>query len=314
MQKTGDNSYMDLLDPETVSTLRRLEMIAGGVKEGFVTGRHASPFHGFSVEFAEHREYTPGDNIRDINWRAWAKSDRYYIKQYIDETNLRSMILLDASGSMSYTGSAASQHKGRRLSKFEYGSRLAASLAYLMINQQDAVGLATFDNRLRRYLPARSRAGHLRVMLEELHNTRAGGETSLAPILHHIADRISRRGLVVIISDLFDNAEEIIKALHHFRFRKHEVIVMHVMAEEELAFTFDRWSTFHDLEVAGRKFDLDPNSVKAAYLAEVRKFLKDLEKGCGQMEVDYVQLSTKNPFDVALASYLAHRKNRLRKR
>ncbi len=305
--QTDSPPYMWLLDPEALGKIHRLEFLARGVMEGFVMGGHKSPFRGFFVEFGEHREYTPGDDIRALEWRVYGKSDRYYVKQYMEETNLRATILLDASGSMAYTGGLASSRRGRRLSKFDYARYLAASLLHLMIHQQDAVGLVTFDTAVRRYLPSRGRAGHLRVLLEELHNTEPGGETSIAPILHDIAERVKRRGLVIIISDLFDDPAEILKALHHFRFRKHEVILLHVMAEEELSFPFEKWSLFEDLEVATNRLELDPKALRAAYLDEVRRFVSDIRKGCGEMRVEYVPLNTNKDFDLALLDYLAGR-------
>ena len=302
-------SYMRLLDPEALAKLHKLELIARGVMEGFVSGRHKSPYKGFSVEFAEHRQYVPGDDLRNLDWRVYGKSDRYCIKQYIEETNLRATILLDASGSMRYTGKRAARREGRLVSKFEYGQLLAASLAHLMIHQQDAVGLVTFDTGIRRYIPARSRVSHLRIILAELSNTRAGAETGLAPIFHDIAERVHRRGLVVIISDLFDDAEAVLQALHHFRYKKHEVMLLHVMAEEELSFPFDQWSVFRDLEVLGSRVRLDPRAVRAEYLDQVRTFIRRIEIGCGQMNIDYVPMSTSRGFDLALADYLAQRKS-----
>src|ERR1035437_225332 len=208
--------YMRLLDGDALAKIHKLELIARGVVEGFVSGRHKSPYKGFSVEFAEHRQYAPGDDTRDLDWRVYGKSDRYYIKQFIEETNLRATILLDASGSMAYTGKLAAKHGGKAVSKFVYGQYLSASLAHLMIHQQDAVGLATFDTQVRRYIPSRSRVSHLRAILEELAGTVAGSETNLSPILHDLAERVHRRGLVVIISDLFDDPEAVLNALHHF--------------------------------------------------------------------------------------------------
>lgn len=304
----GEPRYTRLLDGEALAKIGRLELIARGVVEGFVAGRHRSPYKGFSVEFAEHRQYSPGDDLRDLDWRVLAKSDRYYIKQYIEETNLRATILLDASGSMAYRGEKAARHQGQPLSKFEYGRFLAASLAHLMIHQQDAVGLVTFDTEMRRYIPARSRVSHLRVLLEQLVDSQAGRETSLAPILHDVAERIHRRGLVVIISDLFDEPEEIIKALHHFRYKKHEVLLLHVMAEEELTFPFDRWSKFENLEDPAQQLQVDPRALRAEYLSRVRRFCRQIELGCGQMNVDYVPMTTAKGFDLALAHYLAMRK------
>ncbi len=301
--------YLRWLDAAALSKIHRLELVARGLVEGFVSGRHRSPYRGFSVEFAEHREYSPGDDIGDLDWRVYGRSDRYYIKQYIEETNLRATILLDASGSMAYRGERAAARNGRPLSKFEYAQYLAASLTHLLIGQQDAVGLVTFDTQVRRYLPSRSRPTHLRVLLEELDATEPGAETALAPIFHDIAERVHRRGLIIIISDLFDDPARLLNALHHFRFRKHEVVVLHVMAEEELTFPFDRWSLFKDLEVLDRQLEIDPRALRAAYLDEVRGFLTAIEKGCGEMKIDYVPFSTQQDFDVALAGYLAHRRS-----
>ena len=308
----GQPEYLSLLDPDALGKIHRLQLIARGVVEGFVSGRHKSPYKGFSAEFAEHREYVPGDNIRDMDWRVYGRTDRYYIKQYIEETNLRSLILLDGSGSMGYTGRLAARHRGRTLSKFRYAQFLAASLAHLMINQQDAVGLATFDTQIRRYIPARSRASHLRVILEEISGTAPGAESSLAGVFHDLAERVHRRGLIIIISDLFDNVTQILRALHHFRYRKHELLLLHVMAEEELTFPFDRWSVFRNLERPGHRLQLDPLAVRSEYLSRLRQFIRRLEVGCGQMDIDYVQLSTGNSFDIALAHYLAHRMSRAR--
>jgi uncharacterized protein (DUF58 family) len=284
-------------------------LLARQTVEGFISGRHKSPYRGYSAEFAEHREYTPGDDLRDLDWQVYGKTDRYYIKQYIEETNLRATILLDASGSMAYRGDSAAKHQGKPLSKFEYARFLAASLVRLLLNQQDAVGLVTFDSSIRRYIPSRTRTNHMSVLLEEMFNTTSGEESALAPVFHEVAERVHRRGLLIIISDCFDNPAELLKALHHFRFRKHEVILMHVMADEELTFPFQQWSQFRDLELAGGPLELDPESMRSAYLAEVRGFLDAIEKGCGEMHIDYVPFSTKQDFDLALASYLAHRKS-----
>ena len=306
----GKPEYMRLLDPQALAKIHRLELLARGVVEGFVAGRHKSPYKGFSVEFAEHRQYVPGDDIRGLDWRVYGKSDRYYIKQYVEETNLRATIVLDASGSMRFKGTRASTANGQMLSKFEYAQFLAASLAHLMIHQQDAVGLVAFDTAIRRYIPPRSRPNHLRAVLQELHETVPGNETALAPILHDVAERARRRGLMVIISDLFDDPEELLKALYHFRYRKHEVLLLHVMAEEELTFPYENSSEFRDLEVAGHRVQIDPRAIRAEYLDEVRRHLARIESGCGQMNVDYVPLSTRTDFDVALSHYLAQRRSR----
>ncbi len=303
--------HFQLVDSDAMSKISRIELLARQRVEGFITGRHQSPFRGTSVEFAEHREYTAGDDLRDLDWRVYARSDRYYVKQYVEETNLRATLLLDASGSMAYRGEMAAVHKGRRLSKFEYARYMAACLMRLLMNQQDAVGLVTFDTAIRRYLPARTRANHMSVLLEEMYNTVPGEETALAPVFDEIAERIHRRGLVIILSDLFDGVEAILKALHHFRFRKHEVIVLHVMAEEELTFPFKNWSQFRNLEQPGQFLDIDPEALRSAYLSEVQSFVESLEKGCGEMQVDYVPFSTRQDFGMALAGYLAHRRSRI---
>jgi uncharacterized protein (DUF58 family) len=296
---TEPASYFQLIDPRSLAKLGRLELIARQVVEGFISGKHRSPFKGFSVEFAEHREYAPGDDLRDLDWRVFARSDRYYVKQYEEETNLRAYVLLDASGSMNYAGGS--------VSKLRYGQFVAATLAHLMLHQQDAVGLVTFDKELRRYIPPRSRPSHLRVLLEELEATEAGGETSLSSVLHYLAERIRRRGLVILISDCFDDPDALISGLHHFRHRKHEVILFQVMAREELTFPFRSWSQFRCLEAPSSRLMLDPASVRDEYLRQVGAFLEELKRRCGEMEIDYVQLDTSKPYDDALVRYLAFR-------
>lgn len=296
---TEPASYFKLIDPKALVKLGRLELIARQVVEGFISGKHRSPFKGFSVEFAEHREYTPGDDPRDLDWRVYGRTDRYYIKQYEEETNLRAYLLLDGSGSMKYAGDS--------VSKFRYAQFVAATLGHLMLHQQDAVGLVTFDSEPRGYIPPRSRPSHLRVLLEEMEKTEPGGETSLATVLHHVAERIRRRGLVILISDCFDDVDALVSGLHHFRHRKHEVIVFHVMAREELTFPFRSWSQFRCLEDRSSRLMLDPASVRDEYLQHISHFLSELKRRCGEMEIDYVQLDTSMPFDDALVRYLSFR-------
>jgi len=303
---------MKLLDAEALARLHRLELLARGVVEGFVAGRHTSPYKGFSVEFAEHRQYAAGDDIRDLDWRAYGKSDRYYVKQYVEETNLRATIVLDASGSMAYRGTRAAKVDGKPLSKFEYARLLAASLAHMTIHQQDAAGLVTFDTAVRRHIPPRSSPSHLRVLLGELIGCEPGGETAVAPILHDLARRSLRRGLTIVISDLFDDPEGILTALHHFRHRRHEVIVLHVMAEEELTLPFEQFSEFRDLEGAGGIHRADPGTVRAEYVEQVRRHIRCLREGCGQMGADYVGLSTSQDFGDALGRFLARRERNVR--
>lgn len=303
-------SYMRFLPAETLARLGRLDILAKGLVEGNVSGRHKSPYKGISVEFAEHRPYTRGDDLRNLDWRIYGKVDRYYVKQYVEETNLRATILLDASGSMAYAGKKAAMIDGKPASKFVYAQHMAAMLAYLLVNQQDAIGLVTFDTRIRAHLPARNRSSQLRLFLEAIEGSQPGGETGLGGVLHEIAERIPRRGIVVVLSDLFDDTNALLKALHHFHYRKHEAVVLHVMAEEELTFPFEQWTEFRCLERAGQNVQLDPMSIRAEYLERVRRFIQDVERACGQMRIAYVPLNTQIPYADALADYLARRLGR----
>ncbi len=302
-----DLAYMRLLPAEATATLSRLELLARGKKQGSKSGRHTSPNKGFSVVFAEHRQYAPGDDIKDLDWRVYGKNDKYYIKQYIEETNLRATIVLDASGSMNYRGESASSVGGARVSKYEFGQYLAAALAFLMVKQQDAVGLVTFDDQVRTNLRAASRPSQVRHILEALHDTTCAGDTNLASVLHEVAERIPARGLVIIISDFFDRAEAVVEALHHFAFKKHELVLFHVMAEEELSFSFNKSQEFKDLELSGTKLKVDPLSVRNAYLQRVRQHVSKLEKACGQLRADYVPVTTKQHFTNALSDFLGRR-------
>jgi len=299
---------MQFLPPEALAKLGRCELLARGAVEGFVSGKHKSPFKGFSVEFSEHRQYAQGDDLRNLDWRVLARKDRYYIKQYIEETNLRATLLLDASGSMAYAGEQAAPRNGTPCAKFTYAQHLAAMLGYLLIGQQDAAGLVTFDTKLRTYLPARARASQVRAILETLEKTEPGGETGLADIFHDIAERIPRRGLVVILSDLYDDPEALIKALHHFRYRRHEVLLFHVVAEEELTFPFDTFTKFRDLERRENLLPIDPRTIRAAYLERMSDFLAEIESACGRMKIDYVRMNTRVPYDEALSAYLMKRR------
>lgn len=299
----ADNALTRLLSRETLARLRHLEYAARQKVAGSITGRHKSPYKGFSVEFAEHRQYVAGDEIKDLDWKVLGKTDRYYIKQYDEETNLRGHILLDASGSMKYAGDGLT--KG--MSKFEYGRGLAACMAYLLLHQQDAVGLFTFDTEIRKHIPPRTVANHLLVLMEELERTKPGGETGLAPILHDIAERIKRRGIVMIMSDLFDDPKALAAALQHLRFRRHEIILFHIMNPDELNFPFKAWSEFRNLEVDGHKLMIEPMQIRDEYLRQVRLYLEQLKTAAGSMQIDYVPLNTAEPYDKALSMFLSRR-------
>jgi len=312
MADLPDSSYMRLLPDEAATTLARLELMARAKKQGAMSGRHTSPNKGFSVVFAEHRQYAPGDDIRDLDWRVFAKSDRYYIKQYTEETNLRATVVLDCSGSMNYRGDLSSPVSGQPVSKFEYARYLAARPSYLKIRQQDAVGLVTFDDQIRSYIKAASRPSQVRLVLGELERATVGKDTKLASTLHEVAERIPSRGLVLILSDCFEPSAQLVEAFHHFRYRNHEVVLFHIMAEEELTFPFNQSHEFRDLEGLSQQLKIDPRTVRAAYLERVREHVAKIEAACGRLQADYVPLSTKMPYTTALADFLARRGARRR--
>lgn len=290
------------LDPTALAKFGRLELLARLVVEGVMSGLHRSPFKGFSVEFAEHRQYGPGDEIRHIDWRAFGKSDRYYVKEYEEETNLRAYLVVDSSASMAYAG--------KTLSKFEHARKLAASLAYLMISQRDAVGLVTFDDSVRSLIPPRSAPGHFSVLCKTLEDTKTGGERPLSGILHTLAERIWRRGLVIVISDGFDTLEDLSSALRHLRHRHHEVLLLHTLAPEEEEFPFRRPSRFRDLERPGHQLRVDPVSLRKAYLERFNAFCDGLKERARGMDVDYHRASTAEPIETTLLNYLASRSRR----
>jgi uncharacterized protein (DUF58 family) len=298
---------MRLLPEETMGVMRRLEWLARRRMQGTLTGRHTSPDKGVSMEFAEHRPYAAGDDPRTLDWRVMARSDRNVVRQYIEETNLRTTLAVDVSGSMAYTGTAAATLEGKPLSKLAYAKYLAAALAYLFIKQGDAAGLVTFDRKVLEFRRAASRPSQVRRILEVLDETKAGTDTDAAAVLHDVAERIPKRGLVMLISDLFDDPEKIVAALHHFDFRQHELVIFHVMADEELSFPFTNYQQFRDLEKIVPTLRIDPQAVRAAYLERVGKFVKSIEAACGNLHADYVPVNTKNPLRQTLLRYLGRR-------
>ncbi len=286
------------LTPEAVAKLESFSLIARTVVEGFVSGLHRSPYQGFSVEFSEHREYSPGDDLRYLDWRALARADRYYIKRFEEETNLRAYLLLDASGSMGY-GSGV-------VTKLEYGSYLVASLAYLMMRQQDSVGLVVFDEEVRQFLPPHSSTVHLNLLLRSLEALSAGRTTNVSETFHRLAENIKRRSLIVIVSDLFDEPKEVMRALRHFRHKKHEVIIFHVLDRAEVEFPFERLTNFIDMETRER-LQVDPRYVRDDYRRQIDEFIANYRRDCAESLVEYVPTNTSLPFDFLLASYLAKR-------
>jgi uncharacterized protein (DUF58 family) len=267
--------------------------------DGYVQGLHRSPHLGFALDFAQHRQYTFGDDIKRIDWRVYAKADRYYIKQYEVSTTLAAHLIVDASGSMGYKGEKSA------LSKFRYAQFIAASLAYLALHQQDAAGLVTFDSAVRDMLPARSAPSHLLQIVRTLEATAPTKESGIAPLLHQIADRIKRRSLVIIISDLLDNAKAVIQALHHLRFKRHEVLLLHVMDNDELTFPFRSWSLFENLERSDHRMRLDPAMIRAQYMQNLDAHLGAIRDGVAKLSIQHVLLNTDQPFDDALVAYLA---------
>ena len=290
-------------DPSELRKYGGLTLIARNVVEGFLTGVHRGLFKGSSVEFAEHRAYTPGDEIRRIDWRAYGKTDRYFVKEYEEETNLKVYLLVDMSGSMAYRGAAAR-------SKFEHAQQVAASLAYLLLHQADSVGLITYGTKVNQLIPPRATPKHLLSILRTLETSRPLGETTMAPILEKLAGHyLKRRGMVIILSDFFDELGSLVRALQHLRYRNHEVVLFHVLAREEIEFPFRKLTQFRSLEATAQKL-LDARRMREEYLANFRAFRDDLQKKTGDLQIDYHLLRTDEPVDRALGIYLHRRMSR----
>ncbi|MFM7920515.1 MAG: DUF58 domain-containing protein [Planctomycetaceae bacterium] len=297
------SSAPNVLSAGDVSRLSGLQLLAKQVVEGFASGLHRSPHKGFSVEFREHRPYVPGDDLRTIDWKLFGKTDRLYIREYEEETNVRCTMLVDCSGSMNYRGS-----RSDGLSKHDYAVRTAACLSWLMLQQQDSVGLVTFDTAIRRYIPPRARPRHLKHIMTELAAQKPGAETSLADVFHQIASRIQRRGLVMILSDLFGDVDHLMKALAHFRHARHEVIIFQIWDPDELDFPFRQWTQFTSLENSAQKHLVDPAQLRKAYLQKLQEYRDQLSRGCSRNRITLVPLVTSQPTADALAAWLAIRR------
>ncbi len=287
------------LQPNVVAQLESLELRARLVVEGFITGLHRSPFHGFSVEFAEHRQYRPGDEIKYIDWKIYSRTNRYYVKQFEEETNLRSVIAVDSSASMGFASEG-------NLTKFQYASYLAAALSLLIMKQKDAAGLALYDNDVRKYLPPRAKISYLQEILQTLDSTKPASTSGTATALHRLAERISRRSLVIILSDFFDDPASISAALKHFRHQKHDVLVMQILDPRELDFDFGWAANFRDME-SGEEMITQPFQIQQAYKTAMKDFISSLKRECFHLNVDFIQISTATPFDKALFEYLVRR-------
>jgi uncharacterized protein (DUF58 family) len=290
-----------LLDPQMLAKLRGLQLRARLIVEGYVSGVHRSPFHGFSIEFAEHREYSPGDDLRYLDWKVFGRTDKFYLKQFEEETNLLCYLLLDTSESMTYKSNRAA------MSKLEYAQTVAAALAYLILNQQDSVGLVTFDEEVRALVRPSSNPSHLKQLLQVMETSAGARKTATGPIFHDLAERFKKRGIVVILSDLFDNVDAMMKGIKHFRHRRHEVIVFHVLDPAEMDFPFEQPTLFNGLEQLPNVL-VEPRAIRKAYLHELNNFILRIKKECRRHRIDYVPLRTDESLEVALSTYLASRK------
>ncbi|MCX6173400.1 MAG: DUF58 domain-containing protein [Ignavibacteriales bacterium] len=295
--KTQD--YKKFLDPVVISKLKTLELKARMVVEGFKVGLHRSPYHGFSVEFSEHRPYMQGDALKNVDWKVFAKSEKYYIKQFEEETNLISHIFVDASKSMQF------KHSGK-VSKIDYATILAAALAYVMIDQQDSVGLAIYSDKIHTYLPPKSNRVYLKTLLSALNQIQPGGTTTTSKCLDSVAEKIKKRGLTIIISDFFDDMNSVLTALKHIHYKKNEVIVFQILDPIEKSFGFDRDSVFVDLET-NEQMTTQPHQIQRAYQEAMNEYLNKLKKECLNFGIEYNLIDTSQPFDKALMSYFAKR-------
>jgi uncharacterized protein (DUF58 family) len=290
--------YRRFLRPEAISRISQLEVKARHIVEGFLSGLHRSPYFGQSVEFVQHREYVQGDDIRRIDWKVWSKTDKYYIKQYEEDTNLRTNLVVDLSESMLFASGDES--------KYEYACTIAASLAYLLLRQQDSVGLVAFDDVVRAHLPARSKQNHLHAILAALDSEEPQKKTNMFDILHQVAERERRKGMVVIISDLFVDRESLFKGLKLLRHRGHDVMIFHIMDDQEIDFNYSGTTKFEGMEEAG---DLicDPRSLRDGYQSAVQEFLRELKRYCARNVVDFQTIKTSENIDAVLSHYLNHR-------
>ena len=299
------------LDPLALAKVRGLEMQARLIVEGYLSGMHKSPYHGFSVEFAQHREYVPGDDLKHLDWKVYSRTGRFYLKQYDEETNLNCWLLVDASESMRYGSGPLNLDGTPAVSKYDYACMAAAALAYLTLHQQDSVGLVTYDHAVRQFLRPTSQPSHLKQIVNVLNKGPGKERTSLAPIFHDLAERIPRRGIVVVLSDCFDEVGDVLAGLKHLRHKRHEVIVLNVLDRAELEFPFQDATLFRGLEEFPELLT-DPRSLRDGYLEQVTAFVSELQKGCLNQNIDYVQLRTDHSLGIALAGYLAYRLARSR--
>lgn len=290
------------LDPTALAQFGRLEVVARMLVEGVQIGQHKSPAKGSSIEFVEHRQYSPGDEVRHIDWRAYGKTGRYFVKEFEDETNLRCYLLVDASGSMAFSG--------RTLSKFDYARQLAAGLGYLLLHQRDAVGLITFDTQVRSRIEPSSRPNTFQQVIEQLEQTRPGQETKLSAVCQEILPTLKRRSLIVLLSDCFDDLTSLQQVCQQFRFHQHEILLLQIVAPEEETFPFSKPTQFRSLERSGQRRLVDPHRLRQHYLEQYQAFCKGLQTQAQGLGMDYLKLVTTEPYQTALGAYLAFRSRR----
>ena len=300
------------LDPTVLNRVSRLDLRARLIVEGYVSGRHRSPYKGFSVEFAEHREYAPGDDLRYLDWKVFGKSDRLYVKQYEEETNLVATVCLDVSTSMRYEATGRTKEQ-ETLSKSDYAATVAAALSYLVIHQQDAAGLVLFDDGVREMLPSGSQPVHLNRMLALMDGYEGGTRTDIATALGEVAEKVRRRGLLVLVSDLLDEPQKVLSGLRRLRSRRHDVVVFHVLDRDEVEFPFEKMTRFEGTEEPMPDLLCDPRGLRASYLEALEEFRRTVRAGCLAERIDYVPLDTGTPLDVALSGYLARRSAAVRR-
>ncbi len=300
------------LDPKVLNRVSRLDLRARRIVEGYVSGRHRSPYKGFSVEFAEHREYAAGDDLRYLDWKVYGKSDRLYVKQYEEETNLVATVCLDVSTSMRYEAAGRPEAE-ETLSKSDYAATVAAALSYLVIHQQDAAALVLFDEDVREALPSGSQPVHLQRMLALMDGYEGGPRTDLGAALGKVAEQVRRRGLVIVISDLLDDPARVLSGLRRLRSRRHDVVVFHVLDRDEVEFPFQRMTRFEGTEEPMPELLCDPRGLRASYLEALEGFRRAVRAGCLAERIDYVPLDTGTPLDVALSGYLARRASAVRR-
>jgi uncharacterized protein (DUF58 family) len=286
------------LRPEVIRQISRLDLKARFIVEGFISGLHGSPFHGFSVEFSEHRKYEPGDPLQTVDWALYGRTDRYYVKKFQAETNMDVTLVVDASPSMDF--------RSGEMTKFDYAVGIAAALAYLAVRQNDPVGLVTFSDGVHLHLPPRCKKSHLLAILSRLARLKPSGQTDLAGSLHAVAELVKRRGMVIVFSDFMDDVEKIVPALHHLAFRRHDIILFHVLDHAELELNFDDLSSFRDLET-GQRMLVDPGVVRRRYREALQEHIDGLKRRAAEAKIDYLMLDTSTPYDKALTAFLMAR-------